>query len=115
MFSNAGRKCLPVIAVAFLIMVFAPMRCWAQGCVASREGVCITESHAVDSVGMMAPVKGESRLSPRRFEISTDYRYFHSHRHFIGTEEQVQRAEQHTEVNNIVHVVDFSLTYDVNS
>jgi hypothetical protein len=58
---------------------------------------------------------GESWLSPRRWEISADYRFFHSHRHFVGTVEQVQRAEQRTEVNNVVHILNFAATYDVNS
>jgi hypothetical protein len=58
---------------------------------------------------------GESWLSPRRFQLSVGYRYQHSHRHFIGTEEQLERAEQMTEVNNRIHIVDFAGTYEVNN
>lgn len=86
----------------------------AQGCVASREGVCVTDSHA-GSVGAMNYSAGESWLSPRRWEIEVDYRYFHSHRHFVGAEEQKIRALNRSEVNNIVHIVNVAATYEVNS
>jgi hypothetical protein len=58
---------------------------------------------------------GESWFSPRRFSLSVGYRYQHSHRHFIGTKEQVDRAEQRTEVNNRIHILDFAGTYEVNN
>lgn len=58
---------------------------------------------------------GESWLSPRRFQLSVGYRYQHSHRHFVGTEEQLERAEQRTEVNNRIHILDVAGTYEVNS
>ena len=50
-------------------------------------------------------------LDPLRWEVSTGYRYLHSHRHFIGTTEQTQRATQMTEVNNKINLMDFSGTY----
>ena len=109
------RKVFPLIVAIFFVVLLHPGQARAQGCVASREGVCITESHASDSIGMGGSVKGESWLSPRRFQIDADYRYFHSHRHFVGTEEQVQRATQRTEVNNIVHIMNFAVNYEVNS
>jgi len=57
---------------------------------------------------------GESWLSPRRWQVSVDYRYLHSHRHFVGTEEQKQRATGRSEVNNIIHLFNVAATYDVN-
>ena len=39
----------------------------------------------------------------------------HSHRHFVGSEEQNNRKEQGTEVNNMIHLLDFSATYHVNA
>jgi hypothetical protein len=86
----------------------------AQGCVASRQGVCVTDSHSGGSSWMAGYSKGESWLSPRRFEIQVDYRYFHSHRHFVGDEEQKHRETEHTEVNNMVHIFNVSATYEVN-
>jgi hypothetical protein len=58
--------------------------------------------------------RGESWFSPRRWQVSVGYRYQHSHRHFIGTEEQVDRAEERTEVNNRIHIFDVAGTYEVN-
>ena len=86
----------------------------AQGCVASREGTCVTGSHEMNSVWMSGNSKGESWLSPRRWTVEVDYRYFHSHRHFVGDVEQTQRATQRTEVNNIVHIMNIAATYEVN-
>lgn len=59
------------------------------------------------------PPSGESWLSPRRWQIAIGYRYQHSHRHFVGTEEQHHRAEERTEVNNKIHVLDIAATYEV--
>ena len=66
-----------------------------------------------DSVS--ANPSGESLLSPRRWQVAVGYRYQHSHRHFVGTEEQHQRAEQRSEVNNKIHVLDFAATYEATS
>lgn len=55
---------------------------------------------------------GESWLSPRRWQVSVGYRYQHSHRHFVGTIEQKQRAEQRSEVNNRIHILDVAATYE---
>jgi len=102
--------------IAMLVWLCIPgQSALAQGCVASREGTCITDSHAGNSVWASGSSKGESWLSPRRFQIDVDYRYFHSHRHFVGAEEQKQRATQRSEVNNIVHIVNVAATYEVNS
>ena len=104
------------VGIAMLAWLFFPSRqALAQGCVASREGVCITDSHAGSSIWGMGSSKGESWLSPRRFQIDVDYRYFHSHRHFVGDVEQTQRARQRSEVNNIVHIMNVAATYEVNS
>src|ERR1700742_4833864 len=103
------------VALAALVWLLVPSQnARAQGCVASREGVCVTGSHADSSVWNTGGSKGESWFSPRRFTVEVNYRYFHSHRHFIGDVEQVERARQRTEVNNIVHIVNTAITYDVN-
>src|SRR5262245_37624416 len=94
------------IGVAILVWILLPgQKALAQGCVASRQGVCVMDSHAGYNTWDSSSSAGESWLSPRRFQVDVDYRYFHSHRHFVGDVEQVQRAEQKTEVNNIVHIM----------
>jgi hypothetical protein len=106
---------LLLVSVATLVWLVLPsQKALAQGCVASREGVCVTDSHATVGPFSMSS-KGESWLSPRRFQLDVDYRYYHSHRHFVGDVEQTQRAEQRTEVNNIVHIMNLAATYEVNS
>jgi hypothetical protein len=95
-------------------MLLSPPNAFAQGCVASRQNVCVTGPNSPDSVWTAGTSKGESWLSPRRWQLSIDYRYFHSHRHFVGSEEQHERAEQHTEVNNVVHSMNVAGTYEVN-
>ena len=49
-----------------------------------------------------------------RWHLSIGFRKQRSHRHFVGTEEQKQRAEQGTEVVNNIYLNDVALTYDVN-
>jgi hypothetical protein len=49
-----------------------------------------------------------------RWHLSIGFRKQRSHRHFVGTEEQKQRAEQGTEVVNNIYLYDAALTYDVN-
>jgi hypothetical protein len=107
-------RCL-FAAIAILACILIPAQtAQAQGCVASRQGTCMIGSHNSDMTVTGSPT-GESWLSPRRWQVEADYRYFHSHRHFVGDVEQVERAEKRTEVNNVVHTLNFSATYDVNS
>jgi len=49
-----------------------------------------------------------------RWQLAIGFRKQRSHRHFVGTEEQKQRAEQGTEVVNNIYLYDVALTYDVN-
>lgn len=85
----------------------------AQGCVVARQSVpVVSPAMMTQSIDVC---EGESWYSPRRWSVATGYRYFHSHRHFVGTVEQVNRAEQRTEVNNIVNLLDFAVSYQVNA
>jgi hypothetical protein len=49
-----------------------------------------------------------------RWQLSVGFRKQRSHRHFVGTEEQKQRAEQGTEVVNNIYLSDVAITYNVN-
>lgn len=60
-------------------------------------------------------VEGEPWFSSDRWQIGIGYRNMHSHRHFVGSEEQNNRKQQGTEVNNKIHLLDFSATYQVNA
>jgi hypothetical protein len=53
-------------------------------------------------------------LSPGHWELDVSYKHQFSHRHFVGTVEQVQREQQHTEVMNQINLQTFSLSYQAN-
>ncbi len=68
----------------------------SQGCVAIRSsGGSCSKMHPESSKG---------------WTFAANYRYFRSYKHFVGTEEQKERTEQHTEVVNWVHSFNLELT-----
>lgn len=72
----------------------------AQGCVAIRHfSSCSGNS------------QGGAILQKGSLQVGLNYRYFRSFRHFKGTEEQLERLEQHTEVINYSHALDLSANY----
>ena len=94
-----------------LLLSFQTESSFAQGCVAVRQmgglSMCSTDSYNLN--------KGD-------FQVGTNYRYFHSWRHFIGTDEQRQRQisgggfdsngiERGNAVNIYSHAIDLNLSY----
>src|SRR5262249_35543007 len=111
--SSKMGKLVFAIAIGFSSMIFTSDSAWAQGCVVARQATSPVLPETVNISGTANfNAAGESWWSPRRWELTVDYRYLHSHRHFVGTEEQTQREAQHTEVNNIIHIVDIAATYE---
>jgi len=53
-------------------------------------------------------------LSLHHWAVSAGYRQQYSHRHFVGTTEQVQRQQQGTEVVNSINLFDIGVTYKFN-
>ena len=49
--------------------------------------------------------------TPGKWRITTTYRRQYSHRHFVGTVEQKQRAEEGSEVINDIHLLDIAVSY----
>src|SRR5947209_19594831 len=47
-------------------------------------------------------------------DVTFDYRYQSSYRHFIGTVEQKQREVNHNQVETETHLMDVNVTYDLN-
>lgn len=83
----------------------------AQGCVAVRQmgGQNMNSSNSYN-------------LSKGEFQVGANYRYFHSWRHFVGTEEQLHRQttngghdangkERGNAVNIYSHAVDLNISY----
>ncbi|MFM2327420.1 MAG: hypothetical protein RIR31_1622, partial [Bacteroidota bacterium] len=84
----------------------------AQGCVAVRQ---------MGGVGAMCS-SNSYNLSKGDLQVGASYRYFHSWRHFVGTEEQPQRQitgggldkngkSRGNAVNIYSHAVDINLSY----
>src|SRR5882757_5085063 len=89
------------LALLFSLYLLSNFSAQSQGCVAIRSsGGSCTKMHAETSKG---------------WTIATSYRYFRSYKHFVGTEEQKQRTEQHTEVINWVHSLNLELTRQFNN
>ena len=85
----------------------------AQGCVAVRQ------------MGGINPLSTNGYTLPKgEFQIGANYRYFHSWRHFVGTEEQPQRQtsgggfdangkERGNAVNIYSHAADINVSYGI--
>jgi len=97
--------------IFILIVGLSYSKLHAQGCVAVRQ------------MGGINPLSTSGYTLPKgEFQIGTSYRYFHSFRHFVGTEEQPQRQtsgggfdadgnEKGNAVNIYSHAVDFNISY----
>jgi hypothetical protein len=51
----------------------------------------------------------DEHLHPKHWTLTVGYRYQPSFRHFIGTVEQVQREVNHNQIENIYHLLDYSI------
>ncbi|MEA5461722.1 hypothetical protein VB796_21820 [Arcicella sp. LKC2W] len=95
------KKLLQVIGFAVLA-IGVNQNIQAQGCVAVRQ------------MGGLTGLSSSSyNLAKGEIQVGANYRYFHSFRHFVGTEEQPQRQELGTAVNIYSHAVDLNFTYGI--
>lgn len=74
-------KTLYVSSFIFLCCLIASGSASAQGCVAVRQ---------MGGINSM-PGSSSYNLQKGQFQVGASYRYFHSWRHFVGTEEQPER------------------------
>ena len=95
-----------IAALAILGLLFISGTSSAQSCVLTR-----VESPVMNAF--------DDEFNPaaqdQRWQATFGWRYGYSHRHFVGTEEQVHRAEEHSQVVNNVNLADFSLRYNFNA
>jgi hypothetical protein len=100
------------ITVIILVISILSLNVNAQGCVAVRQMGGVNALGATNSYN----------LSKGDFQVGFNYRYFHSWRHFVGTEEQPQRQntgggigtdgkDRGNAVNIYSHAVDFNFAY----
>jgi hypothetical protein len=87
-----------IVTILFSSIVYYT---YAQGCVAIRSNgnSC--------SMGKPGDAKG--------WQLNFNNRYFRSYKHFVGTVEQKEREEQHTEVVNYSYSLDITATRYLNS
>ena len=111
------KKILSILFVALILI--SSKNVSAQGCVAVRQMGGIT---AVGCVNAKSSSNNSYNLTKGEFQVGANYRYFHSWRHFVGTEEQPQRQitggghdalgnDRGNAVNIYSHAVDFNLSY----
>jgi hypothetical protein len=60
------------------------------------------------------PVLGvqDTYTGPNRWQVSASWRYQYSHRHFVGPEEQHERAEERSEVKNTINQFELGVRYN---
>lgn len=99
--------------ILFIAFSFIQVKTSAQGCVAVRQ---------MGGVNSLCSPHSSYNLSKGDFQVGMNYRYFHSWRHFVGTEEQPHRQttggghdksgkERGNAVNIYSHAVDLNLSY----
>jgi len=91
------------IFTLIFLMLICHFNSQSQGCVAIRSG------------GMACMAHGNEGKSNKSWTLTSSSRYFHSFRHFVGTEEQKQRVDQGTQVINHVYSMDLTLSKQLNS
>jgi len=72
---------------------------------------CAGNQRSETDVTVTGNVEQGGYLSSGKWQLDIGYRHQYSHRHFVGTVEQVQRAQQHTEVINQINLTNLALTY----
>jgi len=107
------KKLLHTCLLLILFCTAATSHLRAQGCVAVRQ------------MGGINPLSTNGyTLAKGEFQIGTNYRYFHSFRHYVGTAEQPQRQntgggfdangnEKGNAVNIYSHAVDLNISYGI--
>ena len=101
--------------IALFISIFISHNASAQGCVAVRQ-----------MGGMNACSANSYNIAKGDFQVGVNYRYFHSWRHYVGTEEQPQRQitggghdangnDRGNAVNIYSHAVDLNFSYAINN
>lgn len=97
---HSTRKSIPLLTgLTCLVGLLLPSALFGQGCVIARGG------------GNAMIADGSGYLEPGQWQVSTSYRYFKSHRHYAGNDEQTHRSDAGTEVYNWSNFLDVTTTY----
>jgi len=106
-------KKIIISSITLLSIINISSKTNAQGCVAIRQmgGICSLSSN-----------NNSYNLGRGEFQVGANYRYFHSWRHYVGTDEQYERQttggglgadgkDRGNAVNIYSHAVDFNFAY----
>jgi hypothetical protein len=94
---------MKLIFLSIILIAVSNYNAAAQGCVAVRQMGGVTALCGSNSYN----------LSKGDLQVGVNYRYFHSWRHFVGTDEQPQRQALGNAVNIYSHAVDLNLSYGI--
>jgi hypothetical protein len=92
----------PTTSLLIVCMLLLSASAHGQGCVAIRGFSSCSPSAFTNA-----------NLIGKGWQLSTNYRYFESFRHFRGTHEEADRLVDHTEVVNYATQASFGLTYNM--
>ena len=117
---SATRAGLVGSAVLGAAVFLGTSEAHAQGCVASRMNAPSSCSSHKSMSSLAMDADGTSYYLPKgRWQSSFGYRWFRSHRHFVGSIEQngkppAERDRSTSEVINHTHIPALSLSYGLN-
>jgi len=105
-FESSRRALWAGVLAGLLGLILIPAWAQAQSCVLTRLDSPVL--NAFDS-------EFDPDAEAQKWQATFAWRYGYSHRHFVGTDEQEERAEEHSQVVNNVNLADFALRYSFNS
>jgi len=107
------KRALVIGAVLSIAILFPSSQAQGQGCIVARQSIPLVGIECAGGDGGGGSHDGGGILDRSRWQIAVGFRKQRSHRHFVGTEEQKQRATLGTEVVNDTYLWDVSVTYAV--
>ena len=99
----------PIPSTAFLIALlalFALPRLHAQGCIVARS-----PEQVIPGIEGKLPTNQGGYLLPGHFQVTIGERHQFSYQHFVGDVYQEYRAQQHTQVENRINLLNFDVLY----
>ncbi len=91
-------KYTSTIYIGLICLFIGFSQAFSQGCIAVRSGCGVN-------------VGGGAVLGKGQWNAGSNFRYFHSYKHFRGNHEEVDRVKNGTEVINDSYFVDFLVAY----
>lgn len=85
----------------------------AQGCIAARSNQGIMDELCDGNTFSSSSGSNHDPEWLRRLTVNVGFREFNSFRHFIGTDEQTQRALNHNQVENHQLLFDIGINYQI--